>query len=244
MRTNSYESDYWEEVYERENNLMSQEELDDMETMWRDEKKPENYKLDNVDNARVNGKRVKRDECGNIRAVGYYRRGNLNGVCTQFYEDGRLQSRIEYKDGVKDGMHEEWDEHLNQTYRCRYRAGKAVGMLHVVDVRPNRWGELTIYYYDSRNYRGRGTRCEWKLGMLDFDYFIGADADEIRGWVKDDISNLIDYANEQDTDTSGEAEAVDNAGFLYEELMDYYRIKLEAAEERAREREKEEKKEE
>ena len=242
MRTNRYESELWEEILERENNPMSQEELDDMETMWRDEPEPENYKLDNVDNARVNGKRVKRDEYRNIRAVGYYRRGKLDGVCTQFYEDGKIKSRIEYKDGVEDGMHEEWDEHGNITYRCRYRAGKAVGMLHVVDVRPNRWGELTIYFYDSRTYRGRGTRCEYKLGIDEIDYedFIGADADEIRDWVSDNISALLYHSDKMPTDTSGEAEAVDNAGFLYEELTDYYRIKLEEAEERAREREEEE----
>lgn len=242
MRTNRYESALWEEIYDRENNPMSEEELDDMEAMWRDEPEPESYKLGNVDNARVNGKRVKRDEYGNIRAVGHYRRGKLDGECKSFYEDGKLQSRIEYKDGIEDGMHEEWDEYGDITYRCRYRDGKAVGMLHVVDVRPNRWGKLTVVYYDSRNYRRRGARCEYHLGIeeIDFDDFIGADADEIRGWVSDDISCLLDYANKMPTDTSGEAEAVDNAGFLYEELTDYYRIKLEEAEERAREREEEE----
>jgi len=55
-----------------------------------------------------------------------YNRGKLDGISKSYYNNGKLQKEIEFKDGVQDGVYKFYDDQGNTTLEYTYKNGEKV----------------------------------------------------------------------------------------------------------------------
>ena len=76
-----------------------------------------------------------------VRAEGLYRGNKENGTYEEWYDNGQLQRRENYKDGKWDGVQEYWYKNGKLNYRANWKNGELDGLLE--------------YWYDNGKLRRR-----------------------------------------------------------------------------------------
>ena len=76
----------------------------------------------------LNGDILSYYENGKLRSEGNYKEGKKEGVWKEWYENGQLDEIINYKDGKRDGLRKVWYENGELEHKGNYDEGKKEGV--------------------------------------------------------------------------------------------------------------------